>query len=105
VSNICTACGTVYEPKPPKWLHCDLDQAPIRPNWGHGPNQPVPMYTEAEIRTVMKRHRPGNEGDCVCAWGVGADHTQEFTVDHLLDKLKEHRHGQEAHLHPDVTQR
>lgn len=65
----------------------------MRPNWGWGSKDPVPMYTEAEIRTVMKRHRPVTEGDCLCAWGVGADHTQVFDIEHLIDKLKEHRHG------------
>jgi hypothetical protein len=48
-------------------------------------------FTEDDIRHVMKHHRPGNEGYCLCAWGVGADHSQEFTADHLLDKLKEEK--------------
>jgi hypothetical protein len=27
-----------------------------KPDWGHGPNQPVKMYTEAQIRQVMEEH-------------------------------------------------
>lgn len=68
-------------------------------DWGHGPNSPVPMWTEEQIRAVMDTHRPGNEGYCLCAWKLSRDgrlpHMKagpEFTVDHLIEKLKE-AHG------------
>lgn len=45
-------------------------------------------YTEAQIREAMKKHRPGNEGYCVCAWDIDTDPNQEFDADHLIDVLK-----------------
>ena len=49
----------------------------------------VASFTEDEIRAVMAHHRPGNEGYCLCAWGLSMSSSdQEFTVDHLLDELK-----------------
>lgn len=81
--SICTACKATYEPKPPKWLHCDLDEAPIRPDWGHGPKKPVLMFTEDEIREVMPR----------------------YTGEYIIKKLKENRYGRQAHLHPNFAER
>ena len=31
-----------------------------RLDWGHGPNVPVPMYTEEEIRTAWMGYVPAN---------------------------------------------
>jgi hypothetical protein len=84
VSSICTACGTIYDPKPPKWLHCDLDKAPIRPD---GQNEPVATYTETEIREAM-------------GW-----YYADPDIDHVIELLKEHRNGRQAHLHPNLAQR
>lgn len=112
-----------------------------RPNWGWGERQPVPMFTEAEIRAVMIDHYPdchfGSDISCACGpalvrrprcfycaapvpenWretqhrpkckaeasgfrdmGVTATTHPDFTVDHLIECLKENR---EKHLaeHP-----
>ncbi len=27
----------------------------LKPDWGHGPNTPVPMWTEEQIRTAMSK--------------------------------------------------
>ncbi len=53
-----------------------------------GENEVSDSFTSKDIRHVMESHRPGNEGYCLCAWAVGANHDQEFTVDHLLDELE-----------------
>lgn len=61
-------------------------------DWGHGPNTPVLMWTEEQIREVMNLHRPVQEGDCLCAWQVHSPTPyQDFTPDHFVDKLKESR--------------
>lgn len=57
------------------------------PDWGHGSNEPLPVWTEANIRGALKDHGPSNDG-CSCSWGVGADHEQQFDADHVIDLLK-----------------
>ena len=46
-------------------------------------------WTEQQIREVMKKHGVSTDGSCLCAWGIGANHTQELTPDHFIEKLKE----------------
>jgi hypothetical protein len=59
-----------------------------RPDWGHGPNPPVRMWTAEQIRAVMEEHRDTTNG-CLCSWRVGpVDRDQEFTADHLIDELE-----------------
>jgi hypothetical protein len=62
-----------------------------RADWGHGPYPPIPVWTEVQIRTAMDSHRPANGDVCMCAWMMltTTNVNQEFTVDHLIDKLKE----------------
>lgn len=48
-----------------------------------------PCFTETQIRAVMSKHGVATDGSCLCSWGPGADHGQELTADHLIDKLKE----------------
>lgn len=31
-----------------------------RPDWGHGPNKPVQLYSENEVRAVLERFEPGD---------------------------------------------
>lgn len=59
-----------------------------KPDWGHGPNDPVPVYTEDEIVKAMHA--------CGC-WGGDAVRT--------INQLREDRHGREASLHPNFAQR
>ena len=33
-----------------------------KPDWGHGPNVPVLMFTEEEIRTAWSCHRAAHQG-------------------------------------------
>jgi hypothetical protein len=33
-----------------------------KPDWGHGPNTPVVMFTEHEIRTAWVRHQLADVG-------------------------------------------
>jgi len=54
-----------------------------------------PAYTEAEIRAAMKHHRPGNEGYCVCAWGIENSPDTVFDEDHLIDLLRAAREAQQ----------
>lgn len=74
------------------------------PDWGHGQHEPVPMFTEVEIRTVMKEHGP-TDVDCECSCSPMEATLEKpyvyFTDDHLIDKLKEYRYGKQAQLHPN----
>jgi hypothetical protein len=96
IDSSCPGCGAKVDEKHkgdcPDWL-----EAINKPDWGHGPNPPVRMFTEGQIRAVMKEHQPlASHGlYCKCAWrmlrGGRIRHMTEgpkFTIDHLIDKLK-----------------
>jgi hypothetical protein len=65
-------------------------------DWGHGPNTPVLTFTEDEIRAVMKEHEP-TDIDCECSCSPMTATPEKpfiyFSVDHLIDMLKEARRG------------
>lgn len=63
-----------------------------RPNWGWGERDPVPMFTEDEIRAVMDEHPPVPEWDVGIMCGAHDDGSQLYE-DHFIDKLKEARLG------------
>lgn len=78
-----------------------------RPDWGHGSNQPIPVFTEDEIRVVMKKHHPSiimREGLC-CSCSINPRvitnfNHPPFTVDHFIAKLKEAHYGRQETQHP-----
>jgi len=58
-----------------------------KPDWGHGPNAPVLMYTEEEIRTACDRHQPTGTGSSV----LPAATTPSQTADQIIAVLKQAR--------------
>ena len=66
-----------------------------RPDWGHGPNEPVRMWTEDQIRAALQAHHPTGDTQyddtplCSCSTKVGLPGYIDWTEDHFLDYLKE----------------
>lgn len=77
-----------------------------RPNWGHGPNQPVSVFSPEEIAAAMYNHYPvaaveygdnGAEAFCECGFRPPSDwplaHQDwrrtyiAFNADHLVAEL------------------
>ena len=56
-------------------------------DWGHGPNEPVQVWTDVEIRAVLdlSGHGPHGRVDCICTRGKAWD------TDHIIDLLKKQR--------------
>lgn len=77
----------------------------MAPDWGHGPNPPVEMFTETEIRDVTRTHYPhaeveyeenGPEVFCAgCSYlrqeSPYGWHREPWDDEHLITKLKETR--------------
>lgn len=65
-----------------------------RPDWGHGPNPPVPVFTEAEVRAVLTAHPPEAHwcNDGTAALYCGCTVFLDWTSEHFIEKLKE-AHG------------
>jgi hypothetical protein len=78
-----------------------------RPNWGWGEFPPTLVFTEAEIREAMaKHHQTGPDqgersGLCSCRYTSTAP-AQEYSIDHLIDYLKEAHYGRQEskYSHP-----
>jgi len=51
-----------------------------KPDWGHGPNAPVLMYTEEEIRTACDRHQPTGTGSSVLPAATNPSQTAEQII-------------------------
>jgi hypothetical protein len=72
-----------------------------RPDWGHGPNPPVPVFNEDEIRVLWDKHHPGDhldDGTVLCSCVTDFTNNQ-FTADHFIEALKEH-HEQALQAQP-----
>ena len=84
-------CGTrlAYMPYMNTWV-CSAHGLADRV-YGPTPTAPTTPQTwnEEQIRAVMEKHHPGNEGYCTCSWGIGANSGQFFDTDHLIDMLEE----------------
>lgn len=51
----------------------------MKPDWGHGPNLPVEMFTEEEIHKAL---------DCLGYWPLDSEQ--------VIEKLRERRGGSSA---------
>ena len=65
------------------------EAANARPDWGHGPNQPVAMYSEEEIRAAFAAHHPVPSQTMFCS--CHQPYPNDFDVDHLLGVLRDAR--------------
>lgn len=66
-----------------------------RPNWGWGSNDPVPVFTETEIRETMACHH--ETGPHVCSCSFYNKLSSDYTPDHFIEELKENHYKEHAH--------
>lgn len=66
---------------------------PTETDWGHGPNVPVRMYTETQIREVLVLHHEtgpdqGERGGlCSCRY-IDPGPARDWNVDHVIEQLE-----------------
>lgn len=86
-----------------------------KPDWGHGPNPPVQMFSEEEIRLVLDIHYPtvdsqyGDYSLCACSTKVGLAGYTDFTTEHFIERLRKLREiagepdGRQEDQHQDTA--
>ena len=62
-----------------------------KPDWGHGPNMPVLMFTEAEIRSAWMGDRPGYAGATSSDLAPANVSIPSLTAEQFISMLKQAR--------------